>query len=238
MVPNLLTVFNLISGTTAILLFTEGYSELSLLFFIFCLLFDFADGLAARLLNVSSEIGKQLDSLSDLISFGVFPAVAIHEVLQQALLTHSSINYPSYLFSFIVVIIPAAGSIRLAYFNTEMQKSGYFKGLPIPAAAIGILSLVFTVKNISDFSMIFSMQKFLTNPLTIIGVIVLISLLMVSKIPMLSLKFGKMEWEDNKHRIIFLALITGAVLWFKLWALPFLIPFYILYSLLFIRSED
>lgn len=238
MIPNLLTIFNLISGTTAILLFIKGYPELSLLFFVFCLLFDFADGLTARLLKATSEIGKQLDSFSDLVSFGVFPAIAVHEVLHQALITHGSISYPAYIFAYFVVIIPAAGSIRLAYFNTEDQNSVYFKGLPIPAAAIGLLSLVFTTKYLSEFSIMFNMQQFITNPFTISGVIILMSIMMVTKIPMLSFKFGALNWIENKHRIIFLAIITGGILWFKLWALPFLIPFYILYSLLFIRRAN
>lgn len=226
-IPNALTLLNLLSGVTAILLTLRGQIELSGLFFIACLLLDFADGLTAKLLHATSETGKQLDSLADLVSFGVYPGMAMFVTLEATVGSNT-------LWPFLAFLIPAAGALRLAIFNTEEQTSDYFKGLPIPAAAIGFISIAILADRALTGT---NFYEILTSPSLSIIAIALFSFLMVSKLPMLSFKLNNLKWEENKFRIIFFLLVIIAFIGGKLVVLPFLIPFYIVYSLLFVRTK-
>ena len=233
-IPNTLTLLNLLSGVTAILLVFRGQIALSGLFFIFCLVFDFADGLAAKMFHATSETGKQLDSLADLVSFGVYPAMAMFVTLENIIQNFQPATSIINFLPFITFLIPATGALRLAIFNTEEQTSDYFKGLPIPSAAIGFISLVFLADTMDAGT---KFHEILTHPALSIILILLFSFLMVSKLPMLSFKFNNLKWQENKLRIIFLAVVAIGIIWIKLPLLPFLIPFYLLYSLLFIRKK-
>ncbi|MGM0647627.1 MAG: CDP-alcohol phosphatidyltransferase family protein [Bacteroidota bacterium] len=234
-IPNAVTLLNLLSGMTATILVFQGQFAFSLLFFGLSLISDFADGLLARMLNATTELGKQLDSLSDLVSFGVYPAASMFYILNLLL---SPQNTDSVLIlPFIAIIIPGFGALRLAIFNLEDQNKNYFQGLPIPAAAFGILSAGFMVKSlISSSAAHTAFTQFFTSSLTITAAIVLYSILMISKLPMLNLKFSGTKWKENQHRYLLVALLTGAMIWFKLYALPFLIPGYIIYSLVFSKK--
>lgn len=189
---------------------------------------DFADGLTAKLLHATTETGKQLDSLADLVSFGVYPGMAIFVTLEA--IVGSNTIWP-----FIAFLIPAAGALRLAIFNTEEQTSDYFKGLPIPAAAIGFISIAILADRASIGT---NFYEILTSPSVSIIATGLFSFLMVSKLPMLSFKAKNVKWQENKFRIIFFILVILAIVLGKSAALPFLIPFYIVYSLLFIRKKS
>lgn len=220
---------------TATILVFQGKFSLSLLFFGLSLISDFADGLLARMLNATTEIGKQLDSLSDLISFGVYPAASMFYILD---LLQSYQNPDSALvLPFIAIIIPGFGALRLAVFNLVDQHKDYFQGLPIPAAAFGILSAGFMVDSLVSSPFAYSaFAQFFASPLTISATIFLYSILMISKLPMLNLKFSGTKWQQNRHRYILVVMITAAMIWFKLYALPFLIPGYIVYSLIFSKK--
>ncbi|MFO8054247.1 MAG: CDP-alcohol phosphatidyltransferase family protein [Bacteroidales bacterium] len=228
-IPNGLTIMNVLSGMTAILLASQGQIALSGLFFLICLIFDFADGFAAKLLKAGSELGKQLDSLADVVSFGVYPAMAAFFILR-----HLPLDVAAGLLAYSVILFPAAAVVRLAIFNTEEQHSNYFKGLPVPAAAVGLITIAFVVESVDQQNLSSTIYG---SPYFIMGLLVLYSILMVSKLPMLSFKFVTFSWQENRHRIIFTALAFGLIVWFKIPGLPLLIPLYILYSLLFIRKQ-
>lgn len=198
-IPNTITLLNLLSGLVAIILSfnlksnTPGLVPLHWAFIaIACAaVFDFCDGLSARLLKAYSDIGKELDSLSDLVSFGVAPGL----LLMNTLLIETGGHYISYL----ALIIPLFGAYRLAKFNVDTTQSTIFRGLPIPANAIFWIGFI-------DFTI--SHGYCPAVPILAL-IIIFISCLMVSRMPMFSLKVKTLAWRDNVSRY---ALVLGAVL--------------------------
>lgn len=177
-------------------------------------MFDFLDGFAARMLNVSSPIGKELDSLADMVSFGLLPAMVMFVMLQDA--TQS--EYIPYL-AFSIAVFSA---LRLAIFNIDETQSDSFRGLPTPANALFITSL-----------------PLLTGPVAIAlfeswivtTIVVLSSYLLVSGIPLFALKFKSFTWKDNKIRFTFLAVSVVLLATLKITAIPLIILLYIALSL-------
>ena len=184
-VPNTITCLNLFSGCLAVVAAFNSAPQLAFILILIAALFDFMDGLAARMLHAYSAIGKELDSLSDLVSFGFAPAVIVFNALSNTDI-HESLTY----FAFIIVIFSA---LRLAKFNIDERQTTSFIGLPTPANAIfwgGLFSIY------SDFMV--------SHPYLIIGLIAIMSLLLVAEIPLFSLKFKSLKWGDNVIRYIFL----------------------------------
>ena len=186
MVPNCITLLNLLSGCVAIVFAFNPIAEVgplhgwqwSALMMGLAAVFDFMDGAAARLLHAKSSIGKELDSLSDLVSFGVAPAMLLLNVLQLA-----NAGWCSYL----ALFLPLMGALRLAKFNIDDSQSVTFKGLPIPANAIFWIGVVGPL-----------MQGRLHPTVGVtVAVIFLIGLLMVSNLPMFSLKMSNFSPRDN-----------------------------------------
>lgn len=176
------------------------------------MIFDFFDGLAARALNVSSPIGKELDSLADMVSFGVVPAVVIYQLLGESQMA---------LIAFIITIFSA---LRLAKFNTDENQQTDFIGLPTPANALFLTSLVFID---SEGNMAFILGEY-----ALITTSIIFSLLLVSPIPLFSLKFKSIGWRENKIRFVFLALAAAFILIFGVIGLPFTILAYIVLSVI------
>lgn len=186
MVPNCITLLNLLSGCVAIVFAFNPIAEVgplhgwqwSALMMGLAAVFDFMDGAAARLLHAKSSIGKELDSLSDLVSFGVAPAMLLLNVLQPA-----NAGWCSYL----ALFLPLMGALRLAKFNIDDSQSVTFKGLPIPANAIFWIGVVGPL-----------MQGRLHPTVGVtVAVIFLVGLLMVSNLPMFSLKMSNFSLRDN-----------------------------------------
>ncbi|MDE6346298.1 MAG: CDP-diacylglycerol--serine O-phosphatidyltransferase [Muribaculaceae bacterium] len=194
MVPNCITLLNLLSGCVAIIFAfhpmdvtdrLQGW-EWSAIMMGAAALFDFLDGAVARLLNAKSSIGKELDSLSDLVSFGVAPGLLLMNVLLLA-----GAGWCSY----IALFIPLMGALRLAKFNVDDSQTVTFKGLPIPANAIFWIGVVGAM-----------MQGHLNPTLGItVAVIVLVGLLMVSNLPMFSLKMSDFSFRNNIVRYVVIA---------------------------------
>jgi CDP-diacylglycerol--serine O-phosphatidyltransferase len=174
--------------------------------------FDFFDGLAARGLKVQSPVGKELDSLADLVSFGVLPAFYL-------VMAMDSTYPPSYFLKFFSLIVVVFSAIRLAKFNVDTRQSEQFIGLPTPANAIFITSLVLLPSNI-----------FLDYWVLMI-IALSTSLLLVSELPLIALKFKTYRWKSNELR--FTLIITSIVLlgFLRLSAIPFIIPCYIILSI-------
>lgn len=227
-IPNLITCLNATSGTVAIYLAFNGYLYWAAWAVILAMVFDFFDGFAARLLHVKSEMGKELDSLADVISFGVVPAVLSYFLIRAVLEASVSVSYATwqqYLLLGIPVIIPAFSAYRLAKFNLDTRQTHSFIGLPTPSNALFWVMLVFTYHH----QEIFFLQAW-GNPWLLAACVVILSLLLISELPMFSLKLTSFSWRENALLYCFLAtVIIGFVLW-NVKALSYMIPVYILIS--------
>jgi CDP-diacylglycerol--serine O-phosphatidyltransferase len=191
-IPNAITCLNLLSGCVAIVCaFQEDYLSAAMLIGL-AAVFDFFDGMAARLLKAYSPIGKDLDSLADLISFGVAPAMMVYNFLfTQTLVTDYS---PSLAWS--AFLIPVFSALRLAKFNNDTRQTESFLGLPTPANAL------FWAFGISGSFVFFMDATF--NPLIVVTGLIVFSALLVLEIPMFSLKFKHLKWRGNRLRYYFL----------------------------------
>lgn len=192
-IPNTITCFNLASGCFATIMALQGDLKAAIIWIIIAAIFDFSDGLAARLLKAYSPLGKELDSLSDIVSFGVAPGMSLYVLLATAVgsLEISGISWLPYL----AFVIPVFSGLRLAKFNVDERQSTSFIGMPVPAHALlwGSLSYV--------------LQPFITNHALYILIACLIasmatSYLLVSEIPMFSMKVKSLKWKGNELRYI------------------------------------
>jgi len=216
--PNFITCLNVLTGAVGIAwvsFFQRG--ETAVYFVLAAAVFDFLDGLMARLLKVQSEIGKQLDSLADLVSFGVLPAFALMYLLDNLLSDPFACFSGTDPLAFSALLIIPFSALRLAKFNLATDQSDEFKGLPTPANALMITAIAF------------SRPDFMTVE-TLLVVTALSCFLLVSNIPMIALKFKSMAWKGNefRHTLIILEVIGLAI--FQLSFIPFVIPLYIAVS--------
>jgi CDP-diacylglycerol--serine O-phosphatidyltransferase len=232
-VPNLITAMNLVSGCMAVFMGIEGELGMAAILILAASVFDFMDGMFARLLKSYSEIGKQMDSLADLVSFGVAPAAILWSMLEQSMF-RSSLSFADmeatplqWVLLLSVLLVPVAGAFRLAKFNIDTRQSESFLGLPIPANAMFYASLAL----ILDFGKLTAINHLLLNPYFIAVAIVIFPCLMISEIPMFSLKVRHFNWKGNQVRFSFLALCVVLVLSLQLYSLPLIIISYILISL-------
>ncbi len=266
-IPNLLTLLNLTLGCIGILYaFDERYFfmakgeygihdtyEISNRLFTscFCILLaaiiDFFDGFVARLLNAKSAIGKQLDSLADMVTFGVLPAIIVYQLLERSYFTDTIFDSKGYLifsgdYHFIskIYLLPAlilacAACWRLAKFNIDERQHENFVGLPSPASAIFIACLpIICIGN--DYGL----GNLLLNKWILYGITILFSWLMVSELKMFSLKIKSLGWKGNELRVIFI-LLSLLLIFFMQWTgLALAIISYILLSIInsfIIKSE-
>jgi CDP-diacylglycerol--serine O-phosphatidyltransferase len=183
---------------------------------------DFADGLVARALRVSSAIGKDLDSLADMVSFGVVPGAIMFKLLtSDATLTASAWQWLPYA-GFTVSIFSA---LRLAKFNNDTRQTTSFIGLPTPACTLVVASLPLILANDQ-----FMLGGIILNPLVLLGLTVLLSGLLVAELPLFALKFKNLRWADNRRRFMFLLLAAGLLLALRAAAVPLVVLLYVLLS--------
>lgn len=215
-IPNIITCCNLTAGSLAVIMALRGTFEQAAIFILIATVCDFLDGLSARLLHAYSDMGKELDSLSDLISFGLAPGLMVYTLLNDyLLLPYGNLEYLAY----VALLIPIAGGIRLAKFNVDDRQTTSFIGLPIPANALFWIGVCFA--DTRDW-----------HPAIILALIVLFSYLMVSNLPMFSLKASNLSWSNNKLRYILVITSLGLVIWLGLTGLAGAIIAYILLSLI------
>lgn len=222
-IPNTLTCLNLFSGCVAAVMAFQFRYDLALLFIIVGAMFDFFDGMAARALHVHSIIGKDLDSLADDICFGLAPSVVVFSLLRE-------MPYPGYLealapyLSYAAFLIAVFSGLRLAKFNNDTRQTTSFIGLPVPANALFWAALV------AGF------HSWLTggalHPLVLLVLVCISSWLLVSEIPMFSLKFKNLSWADNKLRFLFLLVCLGLLVCLQVKGLAVCIVWYVVLSLL------
>lgn len=229
-VPNTITSFNVLSGCLSVVFAFEGQLVLAGLFILIAAVFDFFDGFAARMLNAYSEMGKQLDSLADMLSFGFAPAVIAFQLIKLNIAPDSSIidlalgQKIIILFPFIIAIFSA---LRLAKFNIDTRQTDSFIGLPTPANAMIWASMPFILAFQSDsfFANIFS------NTYVLLALSLVMSFALIMGMPLFSLKFKNFSWTDNKIRFIFLAICLILIIAFGFSSIPLIIISYILVSL-------
>lgn len=237
-IPNIITSLNLTSGFIAIVFASNGEPVTASWFIVAAMIFDFFDGFAARSLKAYSEIGRELDSLADLVSFGVAPAFIIYKMLVPALnLSPESGNALtiSGILSLTPVIMPVCAALRLAIFNLDTTQKTSFKGLPTPANAIAVITAVIAAGN----TQLPFLDWFTGSPAALIIYTVILSLLMVTRLPLLSLKFTNLRLAGNEARFILIGLVLVSFIFFGFASTPFIIPAYILVSLVsaaFVRS--
>ena len=216
-IPNAITCCNLLSGCVAVSQAFAGDMEMAFLFIIIGALFDFCDGLVARLLHVSSPIGKELDSLADCVTFGVAPSAMVFGTLQ--MLTEN--EYLPY----IAFIMAAFSALRLAKFNLDARQTTSFIGLPTPANALFWASLIVGYQDEIIASLSFA--KFI-----IIIMVLICSYILIAEIPMFSLKFKHYGWKGNEIRYIFLLTSLVLIIIFFEKALAIAIAWYVLLSVI------
>jgi len=213
-IPNFLTCCNLLCGCLGVVFVLEGRTFPAAYFVWIACVFDFLDGFAARMLKVSSPIGKELDSLADMVSFGLLPSLVMYKLLMSA----SAPEYVSYL-AFSIAVFSA---LRLAIFNVDTRQSDSFRGLPTPANALMITALPLLIGTAADF---------LKSYYVLVIITLLSSYLMVSGIELFALKFKNFSWQDNKIRFTFLLLSVLLLAILQLSAIPVIILLYIALSL-------
>lgn len=228
-IPNTVTCLNLFSGCIACVMAFEAQYELALIFIIASAIFDFFDGMLARLLNAPSAIGKELDSLADDVSFGVAPALIVFSFLKEPVLA-----YPAFLVEFkeyipyLAFLIAVFSALRLAKFNVDERQTSSFVGLPTPANALFWGALIVGGKD-------FLLGN--ANVVWLLLLIVIFSLLLIAELPMFALKFKNLSWKDNKISFIFLIVCAPLLLFLGISGFAAIIVWYIILSL-FTRKSN
>ncbi|HSG67900.1 MAG TPA: CDP-diacylglycerol--serine O-phosphatidyltransferase [Bacteroidales bacterium] len=230
-IPNFITLLNLLSGCMAIVAVSETDLVLASWWIILAAIFDLLDGLTARLLNAASEIGKQLDSLADVVSFGVAPGFILYAMIGEAAGTggFSFLAYAGFL-------IPLFSALRLAKFNIDPGQKYDFIGLPTPVTALFILSIPIAL-DCSDV-VIPWFNDLMTDYRMLVAIAVGLSALMVSPLHLFSLKFRSRLWQHNRGRIILIVAGLALFLTFRFASVPFTVLFYILLSQLKLNETN
>ena len=233
-VPNALTMLNLMLGSAAIVHVVNGRLVLAAILIVIAAAFDFLDGFAARLLKVNSEMGKQLDSLADVVSFGVAPAVFLFTAIRNNTEPGIFEGY-QHILAYAALLIGAFSGYRLAKFNLDERQTSSFIGLPTPANAIFIIPLVLIATGAlpSDSNLIFNISSNIWFQLLIIP---LSCWMLVSETPLFALKFSRANGAaSNNMKFIFLGLSLLFVLLLGWSGFPLVILMYILLSLFFVK---
>lgn len=217
-IPNFITCLNLICGCVGIIfLFQDKVIYAAYLIWL-AAIFDFFDGFFARILKSYSPMGKELDSLADMVSFGVLPSFIMFWMISES----TSGTY----IPLIAILMAVFSALRLAKFNIDERQAESFIGLPTPANAIFISSLPLILNYDEGY-----FHNLLLSVWILIAITIIFSLLLVAEIPLFSLKFKDYKWTNNKLRFIFLAVSIILLLLYKIIALPIIIIFYILISI-------
>lgn len=220
-IPNVMTLLNLLSGGIAATFVAYGDFETAMLFIGFSLIFDLLDGALARILKAQSNLGKDLDSLADMVSFGFTPSLLLYTLIAMA-------GVEWFLLPYLGFLPMLAAAWRLASFNQASDQSKSFKGLPTPAAAI----IIMTIPLMHDSS-IELVEDLLNSPGFLILMGLLVAVLMVSPIRLFSLKMSRFDLKSNLHRYIMLiGMIVTLMLQWELIGIIFLI-LYLSISLIF-----
>ena len=224
-VPNFLTLMNLLSGGIAVIFAVRGDLITAALFVFFGILLDYFDGFLARKLKVTSDLGLQLDSLADMITSGLVPALVLFHLFELALTPSWETRHILPYFALLVLL---ASGYRLAKFNISTEQTNYFVGLPTPANALLVLSLplILHFQNSDTYNTI------ILNPIFLTTVTVLSSFLLNAPIKLIALKFKTWNFNDNASRYVLIVSSLVVLIVFKFAGIPLIVLFYIILSLI------
>ncbi len=216
-IPNFITSLNLAVGCLAIIAIFEGKLDTIIYYILLAGIFDFLDGFAARMLKVTSPIGGDLDSLADMVTFGVVPSLLMFALI----IDYSTNEYLPY----IALLIAVFSALRLAMFNNDTRQSDAFYGLPTPANALflGTLPLLMA----SELPM-----QWLENQYVLLAIVIIFSLLLIADYKLLALKFKGFGWRNNEFKYILIASGIGLFAGFGIIAFPLIIIIYLVLSVL------
>lgn len=234
-IPNLITSLNIVSGVLATIFAIDGHLIWAGVFISAAAIFDFLDGFMARLLNAYSEVGKQMDSLGDVVSFGVAPGAILFTLLEFSLFGENQpiyeieANWYQWMILFSAFLVPVFGAIRLARFNANPVDEPFFRGLPIPANGLlwAALGLMLEMPEYHDvLEIIYS-----TKNLVVMGIFM--SGMMVINVPMFTLKPKSLGLGENWYRYLFLAVSLVLLIAFSFYGIALIIFLYILLNVVF-----
>lgn len=255
-IPNTITCGNLFCGCLAIIKCFEGDLLWAGYLVGIAAVFDFLDGFAARMLRVTSAIGKDLDSLADMVTFGVVPGMVMFQLIKKAVLLQNfegcvSCPNPGHFenasslqscMPYMALIIPVLSAVRLAIFNNDTRQTVSFIGLPTPANGIFICSLPLVIhfSRVVDGSVYANTGEILIlNSSLLISLTLIMSFLLLAQIPLFSLKFKTFSWLGNRTRYLFLISCILLFVFFQFVGIPLTIILYILFSVIdnFIKKQ-
>lgn len=228
-IPNTLTVSNLFCGVLAILAVLQGDWLLTTILVVVSLLADFLDGFVARRLGVSSPMGKELDSMADMVSFGVVPGLimawmgGLENLLPLSEATFLPMPGENLLAIGAALLIPVFSAVRLAKFNLDTRQSQYFIGVPTPANTMLVLSLWVIHERHPDLWL----SQGLDSPWLIAALSVACSLLLVAELPLLALKFKNFSWAHNRYRYLLILGSAALLLFLRAMAVPLIFGLYL-----------
>lgn len=236
-IPNFITLLNLLAGSIACVFAVQGDLSMATLFVAIGIFFDFFDGLAARALNVKSELGLQLDSLADMVTSGLVPGLVMCQLLSRSIHSSSELDFLSVETSwmvFIGLIITLGSAYRLAKFNIDERQTDSFIGLPTPANALLILSLGL----ILEYHPESFMAPWIESPYVLIFTSVLSVLLLNAELKLFALKFKNLNLKENGYRFFMIVFAIVALIWLQFVAIPIIILVYLLLSIVASRLQS
>ena len=234
-IPNFITSLNLVSGSVATIFAIDGHLVWAAIFICAAAVFDFLDGFAARLLKAYSEIGKQLDSLADVVSFGVAPGAILFTLLEFSLFGKNDPIYDiaahwyEWVILFSAFLLPVFGALRLARFNISTANENFFRGLPIPANGIFWASLGLMLESPKYYDLLQLIYS--TKNLVILAIFM--AGMMVITMPMFTLKPKSLGIKENWYRYLFLGIAILLLILFNFYGLAIIILFYIILNVIF-----
>ena len=229
-IPNMLTLLNLFSGCIAITMAFNNDFRGVVIWVAVAAVFDFLDGMAARLLKAYSSIGKELDSLADVVSFGVAPAAALYVLISNYFSLNNFSSTISYYVPYLAFIIPMFSAYRLAKFNLDERQSSSFFGLPTPANGLFWISYCYSLNKMNLMS-----ETFLYITILLIFIF---SWLMISEIPMFSLKLKKIKLKGNERQLLLIVLFIIFIALWGISGLALVITAYIIISIFTLSITD
>jgi len=226
-IPNIFTCLNLFFGCIAVVMIFRNRLETASFLVIGAIIFDFFDGMTARMLKAHSPIGKELDSLADVISFGLVPGAILYSLFKESnpSLIFANENFLR-LFQFFPFIVTVFSALRLAKFNVDVRQTESFIGLPTPANTMLIISFPLILNHDQ-----FHLTGLILNPYFLVIISVVQSYLLVAEIPMMALKFKSFTWKNNKYQYILISSFIILFLVFNYVAIPLIIFLYLLLSI-------
>jgi CDP-diacylglycerol--serine O-phosphatidyltransferase len=238
LIPNLLTAGNLVGGILAIIFALTGRIDIAPWCIFASAVFDFLDGFAARLLKVQNDLGKQLDSLADMVTFGVAPGIMIMVMISSwdegvNMFTALSFKENTELMG-VGFIIPVFALFRLAKFNLDTRQTSSFIGVPTPATTLffAVIPLLVISGMTGDVKWQHEMATILIHPIFLTISSVVMSILMLVELPLFAMKFKTFGWKGNEIKFIFLTICIGLFATLLFWSIPLIIILYIILSVI------